>query len=171
VLPWISLLRLVIILTAATFIVPLIIKPTRKNVLALLGTTAIAVGIAIKDYVICLLQDLSSCLNGPTASATGYRSVKPTAKLFISVCARCWSGPSTPMTSPFRTARSGPGNSPTPPAARMTCSASLNSTSIPSTEHDNALVRQALFDVAMTSAYLRLDRPIVVVGSHEVPAV
>jgi small conductance mechanosensitive channel len=30
-------------------------------------------------------------------------------------------------------------------------------------DHDNALARQALFDVAMTSVYLHLDRPIVVV--------
>src|ERR1700734_1869661 len=54
-LPWIPLLRLIIILTAAIFIVPHIIKPTRENVLALLGATAIAVGFAIKDYISCLI--------------------------------------------------------------------------------------------------------------------
>jgi hypothetical protein len=30
-------------------------------------------------------------------------------------------------------------------------------------DHNNALARQALFDVAMTSVYLHLDRPVVVV--------
>src|SRR5260221_14312951 len=57
-LPWIPLLRLIILLTAATLIVPLIIRPTRENVLAVLGATAFAVGFAIKDYISCLIAGI-----------------------------------------------------------------------------------------------------------------
>src|SRR5271170_5220662 len=48
-LPWVPLLRLIIILTALTLIVPMIITPTRENMLALVGGTALAIGFAIKD--------------------------------------------------------------------------------------------------------------------------
>ena len=47
-----------IILTAALLIVPLVIKPTRENVLALVGATALAVGFAIKDYISCLIAGI-----------------------------------------------------------------------------------------------------------------
>src|SRR5277367_1512859 len=57
-LPWIPLLRLIIILTAVTLIVPLLIKPTRENVLALLAGTAFAVGFAVKDYISCLIAGI-----------------------------------------------------------------------------------------------------------------
>ena len=52
-LPWVPLLRLAIILTATGLIVPLVIIPTRENVLILLGAVALALGFVLKDYVSC----------------------------------------------------------------------------------------------------------------------
>jgi small conductance mechanosensitive channel len=57
-LPWIPFLRLLIILTALALIVPIIITPTRENVLALLGALALAIGFAIKDYISCLIAGI-----------------------------------------------------------------------------------------------------------------
>jgi small-conductance mechanosensitive channel len=57
-LPWIPLLRLAIILAALMLIVPLVIEPTRENVLALVGASALAIGFAIKDYISCLIAGI-----------------------------------------------------------------------------------------------------------------
>ena len=45
-LPWIPFLRLIIILSAFILIIPIVIKPTKENLLVLLGTTGLAIGFA-----------------------------------------------------------------------------------------------------------------------------
>ncbi len=54
ILPLIPLLRLIIIIVAAVLIIPLIIIPTRENVLVLLGAAALGIGFVLKDYISCL---------------------------------------------------------------------------------------------------------------------
>ena len=57
-LPWVPLLRLLIIIAAVVTITPLVIKPTPENLLALLAAGGLAIGFAFKDYVSCLLAGI-----------------------------------------------------------------------------------------------------------------
>jgi len=163
-LPWIPLLRLIIILTAMTLIVPLLIKPTRENVLALLGATAFAVGFAIKDYVSCLIAGFVFMFERPYRIGD-WIQIGETYGEVVHLGLR---------TVLVRTIDA---NDITIPHSALWTQQLTNATSGQNDllcvtefyvhpDHDNALARQALFDVAMTSAYLRLDRPIVVVMKH-----
>jgi small-conductance mechanosensitive channel len=163
-LPWIPLLRLIIILTAMILIVPFIIKPTRDNVLALLGATAFAVGFAIKDYVSCLIAGFIFMFERPYRVGD-WIQIGETYGEVIHLGLR---------TVLVRTIDA---NDITIPHSALWTQQLTNATSgqndllcvtefYVDPDHDNALARQALFDVAMTSAYLRLDRPIVVVMKH-----
>jgi small conductance mechanosensitive channel len=163
-LPWIPLLRLIIILTAVTLIVPFIIKPTRENVLALLGATAFAVGFAIKDYVSCLIAGVVFMFERPyrvgdwiqigeTYGEVVHLGLR--AVLVRTIDANDITIPHSVLwTQQLTNATSGQND--------LLCVTEF----YVHPDHDNALARQALFDVAMTSAYLRLDRPIVVVMKH-----
>ena len=57
-LPWVLSLRLLIFVTAAMWVTPLLIKPTTENLLALIGAVALTTGFAFKDYVSCLLAGI-----------------------------------------------------------------------------------------------------------------
>ena len=57
-LPWVPLLRLLIIVLAVVCMTPMVIKPTRENLLALLAASGLAIGFAFKDYVSCLLAGI-----------------------------------------------------------------------------------------------------------------
>lgn len=163
-LPWIPLLRLIIILTAVTLIVPFIIKPTRENVLALLGATAFAVGFAIKDYVSCLIAGVVFMFERPyrvgdwiqigeTYGEVVHLGLR--AVLVRTIDASDITIPHSALwTQQLTNATSGQND--------LLCVTEF----YVHPDHDNALARQALFDVAMTSAYLRLDRPIVMVMKH-----
>jgi small conductance mechanosensitive channel len=64
-LPWIPILRLIIIAGALVFIIPLVITPTRDNVLALVGASALTVGFAMKDYINCLFAGILFLIERP----------------------------------------------------------------------------------------------------------
>lgn len=64
-LPWIPMLRLIIIVGAIAMIVPIIITPTRENVLALIAACALAMGFALKDYISCLFAGLLFLIERP----------------------------------------------------------------------------------------------------------
>lgn len=160
-LPWIPFLRLVIILTALVLIVPIVITPTRENVLALLGGTAIAIGFAIKDYISDLIAGIIFMFERPYRVGDWIQIGETYGEV---------------MHHGLRTVllRTTDANDIIIPHSALWHDQLSNATSgqhdllcvtnfYVHPDHDNALARQALFDVAMTSAYLHLDRPIVVV--------
>ena len=164
-LPWIPLLRLAILLAAAALILPLVITPTRENVLAFLGAAALAVGFAVKDYVSDLIAGVIFILERPYRVGDwvqigstygevvefGLRTV-----LLRTADANDVSIPhSTLWHAPLSNATSGQHD--------LLCVAAF----YVHPDHDPARVREALHDVAATSAYLKLDRPIGVVLNNE----
>lgn len=55
ILPWVPVLRLVIVVTAVIVVVPLVISPTPQNLFAVVGGLGIALGFAFKDLVSSLV--------------------------------------------------------------------------------------------------------------------
>ena len=160
-LPWIPLLRLIIILIALVLIVPVVIEPTRENVLALVGASALAIGFAIKDYISCLIAGIIFMFERPyrvgdwieiggTYGEVVHLGLR--AVLIRTIDAN-------DITIPHSTLWHDQLSNATSGAHDLLCVAIF----YVHPDHDNALARQALFDVAMTSVYLHLDRPIVVV--------
>ncbi|MCE9508549.1 MAG: mechanosensitive ion channel family protein [Alphaproteobacteria bacterium] len=164
-LPWVPLLRLIIILWAATLIVPLVITPTRENILALLGATALAVGFAVKDYISCFFAGLFFLMERPyrvgdwvqigdtygEVTEIGLRAVK-----LVTADDNAITIPhSTLWTQPLSNATSG--------APDLLCVIHF----FVSPDHNNALARKTLEGVAASSPYINPERPIVVVMNNE----
>jgi len=51
ILPWIPVVRFVILILALWLLVPILIRPTLENMVAVLGALALALGFAFKDYL------------------------------------------------------------------------------------------------------------------------
>lgn len=154
------IIRLIIIIKAIILIVPRLVNPTFENLVAILGALAVAIGFAFKDYVSSLIAGLvtlyeASYRPGDWIELKGYygevkrinmRSVElltPDDDLIIVPHQTIW--------SEVIVNSSGGAHS-------ILCKANfyLNP------EHDGILVRQVLYDVALTSALIRVDNPISV---------
>jgi small-conductance mechanosensitive channel len=64
-LPLVPALRLVIGVVAVFWIVPLVIAPTPENLIAVLGAMGIAIGFAVKDYVVSLVAGVVAVAERP----------------------------------------------------------------------------------------------------------
>lgn len=64
-LAWEPVARLVIVVAAVAWIVPLVISPTPENLFALLGALGIALGFAVKDYASSLVAGLVAVFERP----------------------------------------------------------------------------------------------------------
>ena len=164
-LPWIPLLRLIIILCAVSLIVPLVIIPTRENVLVLLGAMALAIGFVLKDYISCIFAGLM--LLAERAYRVGdWVQIGDTYGEVIEINLR---------TVKLRTADA---NDVSIPHSTLWHEPLINATSgqhdllciihfFIHPDHNNAHVRKTLSDVASASTYLHKERPIVVVMKNE----
>jgi len=163
-LPWIPFLRLIIILAALSMIVPIIITPTRENMLALVGASALAIGFAIKDYISCLIAGIIFMFERPYRVGDWIQIGETYGEVIHlgmrTVLIRTIDA--NDITIPHSTLWHDQLSNATSGAHDLLCFAIF----YVHPDHDNALARQALFDVAMTSVYLHLDRPIVVVMKH-----
>jgi small conductance mechanosensitive channel len=64
-LPLVPALRLIIGVVAILWIVPLVIAPTPENLIAVLGALGIAIGFAVKDYVVSLVAGVVAVAERP----------------------------------------------------------------------------------------------------------
>ena len=164
-LPWIPLFRLIIIVGALYLIVPLIITPTRENMLALLGATGLAVGFAFKDYLSCLLAGIVMLIERPYRVGD-WVQIGDTYGEVIGLGLRTVEI-RTPedncVTIPHVVLLNSPVSNATSGQHELLCLTDF----FVDPDHDNTVVRQTLFDVAVTSPYLKLDRPIAVVMQAE----
>ena len=164
-LPWVPLLRLIIILGAATLIVPLVITPTRENILALLGATALTLGFALKDYISCFFAGIFFLVERPyrvgdwveigntygEVAEIGLRAVKLVT------------ADDNTITIPHSALWTQQLSNATSSAPDLLCAIYF----FVNPEHDNVLARQTLRDVAASSSYINPERPIVVVMNNE----
>ena len=65
VLALIPTIRILVFITAVVWIVPLLIEPTLQNMIAILGAAGVAVGFALKDYVSSLLAGIVAAYELP----------------------------------------------------------------------------------------------------------
>lgn len=165
VLPWEPILRLTVLLGAALYVANLFVEPTPQNLLSIAGALAVALGFAFKDYASSLLAGVVALYERPyragdwveidgsygEVQSLGLRTVQiltPDDTLIAVPHGRMWS-------SLIHNANSG--------MRDLMCVADFHL----HPDHDGRLVREALRDVALTSPYLNLERPVAVVASEE----
>ena len=163
-LPWVPLLRLLIIVLAVIAITPLLIKPTPGNLLALLATAGLAIGFAFKDYLSCLLAGIVLLFERPyrvgdwvqigdtfgEVTQIDLRTVSirtPGDNQVLIPHATIW-------TKPISNATSG--------QHELLCETHFYL----HPDHDGAAVCDALRQTALASPYLKPDRKIVVVAAQ-----
>jgi small-conductance mechanosensitive channel len=164
-LAMVPLLRLVIILGAFLWTVPMIIEPSLQNMVAVLGSVGLALGFALKDYASSLMAGIVAVgetpyrngdwveIDGVYGEVThvGMRSlqlVTPDDNLVTIPHQKLW-------TDPISNANNG--------SPQLQCPTDFYLRP----EHDGARVRAALHDVALTSPYVAFDQPIVVVAQEQ----
>jgi small conductance mechanosensitive channel len=165
VLPWEPLLRFIILAVLVVYCIPLFIKPSPENLIAILGATAVAIGFAFKDYVSSLIAGVVALYERPyrvgdwirigdvygEVQELGLRTVQvltPDDTLVAIPHNKIWD-------NAIYNANSGQRD--------LMCVADfyLNP------RHNGQRVRHVLRDVALTSPYLQLRRPILVIATEK----
>lgn len=161
----VPLTRLLILITALAVAVPIVIEPSLRNMVTLLGAIGLAIGFALKEYVSSLIAGVVSAVELPyrpgdwvniegtygEVKHVGMRTVEiqtPDDDLVAVPHLKLWD-------SAIYNANNG--------GASLQCVASFYL----HPEHEGGWVRQALRDVALTSAYLTFDKPIIVVAEEK----
>ena len=161
----VPLTRLLILITALAIAVPIVIEPSLRNMVTLLGAIGLAIGFALKEYVSSLIAGVVSAVELPyrpgdwvniegtygEVKHVGMRTVEiqtPDDDLVAVPHLKLWD-------SAIYNANNG--------GASLQCVASFYL----HPEHEGGWLRQALRDVALTSAYLTFDKPIIVVAEEK----
>ena len=157
--------RLLILITALAIIVPTIIEPSLRNMVTVMGALGLAIGFAMKDYVSSLIAGVVSAVELPyrpgdwvqiedtygEVKHVGLRTVDiqtPDDDLVYVPHLKLWD-------HAVYNANNG--------GTSLQCVASFYL----HPEHEAGWVRKALRDVALTSAYLKFDTPIIVVAEEK----
>jgi small conductance mechanosensitive channel len=164
-LAMVPLLRLVVIIGAFLLMVPRVIEPSLQNMVAVLGSLGLALGFALKDYASSLVAGIVAVGEAPYRNGdwveidgiygevrhVGVRAlqlVTPDDNLVTIPHQLLW-------TKPISNANNG--------NPRLQCITDFHVAPI----HDGARVRAVLEDVALTSAYIALNEPIVVIVQEQ----
>ncbi|MFE8072321.1 mechanosensitive ion channel [Marinobacteraceae bacterium S3BR75-40.1] len=165
VLASVPLLRLLIIVLAIITVVPILVDPTFENLVAIFGALALALGFAFKDYTTSLIAGIVTLYEMPyrpgdwievdgrygEVKSIGMRAVEivtaddsvvliPHGKLWDSLISNVNDGSQT-----------------------LLCVAEFYL----HPQHDARQVREALRQVALTSPYVRLHKPVTVIVSEQ----
>lgn len=165
ILPWEPLLRLLILVASILYIAPLFIEPTAENLLAIGGAMAVAFGFAFKDYASSLIAGVVALYERPyrpgdwVRIGNTYGEVQRLSLRTVDVLTPDDTRVAIPhlkmWTSAIFNANSGKQD--------LMCVADFYL----HPEHDGKAVTEALRDVAWTSPYVHLQRPVLVVAAEE----
>jgi small conductance mechanosensitive channel len=164
-LPSIPVIRLFILIVAAIMIFPIVIKANLENLIAILGFAAIALGFAFKEYVSSLIAGIVAIYERPYRVGDwvtvdgAYGEVQSMNLRAL----RLWTFDDTVVTIPhikIWTTNIFNGND---GKRNLLCVAHF----YVDPNHDAALVRQKLQDVALTSPYLDLSHRIRVIVQEQ----
>ena len=156
----VPIIRLVMLVVAIAWVTPIVFNITLQNFLVIAGALGLAIGFAFKDYVSSLIAGIVAIVERPyrpgdwvridgdygEVRSVGMRSIEictPTDDIVHVPHAKIWQN---------NIANSNDG------AHTLMCVASFYL----QPGHDAARVRVALRDVALSSAYLEYDKPVVV---------
>jgi small-conductance mechanosensitive channel len=165
VLPLVPALRLVITLVAVLWIVPLVISPTPQNLVAVLGALGIALGFAFKDYAASLVAGVVAVSERPyrqgdwvrigdvygevrTVGLRAVQLVTPEDDVVTFPHGVLWTQGVANANDGGRTLQV---------VARLWLAP----------EHDGARMRDRLREVAWTSPWLDVTRPVEVIAREE----
>lgn len=157
--------RLLILVAALVISVPIIIKPSLGNMIALLGVAGLAIGFALKDYVSSLIAGVVSAVEMPYRPGDWveidgvYGEVKHVGLRTVDVVTADDDLVAIPHLKLWDSAIYNANNG----GVSLQCVASFYL----HPEHEAEWVRTALRDVALTSAYLRFGKPVVVVAEEQ----
>lgn len=157
----VPVLRLFIIIFAATLIVPRVIEPSFENMVAMMGALGLALGFAFRDYVSSLIAGVVTLYELPyrpgdwievNGTYGEVRSIKMRAAEIVTPDDTVVIIPHLKLWDQLiHNANDGGPN--------LQCVADFYL----HPRHDAAQVRYALYDVALTSPFLQIDQPIKVV--------
>jgi small conductance mechanosensitive channel len=164
-LPSMPVIRLLILIAAIALILPMVIKTSVQNIVAILGLTAVALGFAFKDYISSLLAGIVAVYERPYRVGD-WVTVDGAYGEVISMnlrAIRVFTFDDTVVTIPhikiweknIFNANDGKRN--------LLCVANF----FVDPNHDAAQVRQKLHDVALTSPYLDLNHQIRVIVQEQ----
>ena len=165
VLGAVPILRLVLLGMAVVLIVPLVINPTMQNLFVIFGAAGVAIGFAFKDYVSSLIAGIVAVTERPYRPGDwvkvddAYGEVKSVGLRSI----RIVTPDDTVVTIPHLKLWDTNIYNANDGAPTLQCVADFYL----EPQHDAALVRRTLRDVALTSAYLQLERPIAVIVAEK----
>jgi len=161
----VPLTRLLILITALAVAVPIVIEPSLRNMVTLLGAIGLAIGFALKDYVSSLIAGVVSAVElpyrpGDWVNIEGtYGEVKHVGMRTVEILTPDDDLVAVPHLKLWDSAIYNANNGGT----SLQCVASFYL----HPEHEAGWVRKALRDVALTSAYLKFDKPIIVVAEEK----
>jgi len=155
------LLRLLIIIITLLIIIPMLIVPTPENLLAVFGTLGIGLGFALKDYVSSLLAGMVVLYEIPYRPGDWitiddiYGEVKSIGLRTVELVTPDETVAKIPQHKLWTTSvfNANEGN------RELLCVTSFYL----HPNHDAELVKKTLNDVALTSPYLQIKRPITVI--------
>lgn len=159
------LTRLLILITALAIAVPIVIEPSLRNMVTLLGAIGLAIGFALKDYVSSLIAGVVSAVElpyrpGDWVDIEGtYGEVKHVGMRTVEILTPDDDLVAVPHLKLWDSAIYNANNGGT----SLQCVASFYL----HPEHEAGWVREVLRDVALTSAYLKFDKPIIVVAEEK----
>ncbi|RUR29543.1 mechanosensitive ion channel [Vreelandella andesensis] len=161
----VPLTRLLILITALAIAVPIVIEPSLRNMVTLLGALGLAIGFALKDYVSSLIAGVVSAVELPYRPGDWvkiedtYGEVKHVGMRTVEILTPDDDLVAVPHLKLWDSAIYNANNGGT----SLQCVASFYL----HPEHEAGWVRTALRDVALTSAYLKFDKPIIVVAEEK----
>ncbi|MDW0360404.1 mechanosensitive ion channel [Halomonas venusta] len=161
----VPLTRLLILITALAVAVPIVIEPSLRNMVTLLGAIGLAIGFALKDYVSSLIAGVVSAVElpyrpGDWVNIEGtYGEVKHVGMRTVEIVTPDDDLVAVPHLKLWDSAIYNANNG----GVSLQCVASFYL----HPEHEAGWVRKALRDVALTSAYLKFDKPIIVVAEEK----
>ncbi len=165
IVAWVPPLKLLILFLAVALIIPLVIEPTLGNLVAVLSGAAVAIGFALKDYVSSLVAGVVASFERPYRQGDwvkvgdAYGEVRAIGLRAVKLVTADDTAVTVPhgllWTSLVHQANDGTGD--------LMCVANFYL----QPAHDGTQARRALYDVALTSAFVNLSKPIAVIVTEE----
>jgi small-conductance mechanosensitive channel len=156
----VPIIRLLMLVIAVTWVVPIIFNITLQNFLVIAGALGVAIGFAFKDYVSSLIAGIVAIVERPyrpgdwVSIGGDYGEVRAVGMRAIEICTPADNIVHVPHDKLWQNNIANANDG----ARTLMCIASFYLRP----DHDAARVRIALRDVALTSAYLEYDKPVLV---------
>jgi small conductance mechanosensitive channel len=160
-LPWVPMLRVLVLAVAIAQVTPLIINPTPQNLFAFFGAAAVAIGFAFKDYVSSIIAGIVALFEQPYRVGDwievdgDYGEVQSIGLRAINIVTPDDTVVAIPHSKMWNTGIKNDN------AGKRELMCVTDFYLHP--DHEGRQARHTLWDVALTSPYLQMERPVVVI--------